>query len=204
MSSPPPLAAPSGGHRPSRVARRSSCAFPFAPTTVKRYLDTGCDGIILPQVSTLQDVEQIARAALYPPLGQRSVGIARAQAYGARFAECLQTRDYAILVQIETVTGVTNAEAIVSHHAVDGVLIGPYDLSGSYGLPGQIDAPQVSEAIDSVFRICRTHRKPCGIFAANAENARGCLKAGFDLVGAGIDSAILLNAYKALRNSIAP
>src|SRR5579863_5285358 len=119
-------------------------------TAIKRFLDTGCDGIILPQVSTAAEVDEIARAALYPPRGERSVGIARAQGYGARFAECLEKQDYAIVVQIESLAGVKNAKAIVNHDAVDAVVIGPYDLSGSFGIPGQIDATQVLEGIATV------------------------------------------------------
>ena len=63
----------------------------LSATAIKRFLDTGCDGIILPQVSSAAEVDEIARAALYPPRGERSVGIARAQGYGTRFAECLRT-----------------------------------------------------------------------------------------------------------------
>lgn len=170
-----------------------------AATTIKRYLDAGCDGIILPQVSTVEDVDSIARAALYPPRGQRSVGIARAQAYGARFSESIREQNYAILVQIETAAGVQNAEAIISNEAVDAVIIGPYDLSGSFGIPGQVDAPEVTQAIDKVKSLADSVGKPCGIFAANAEKARTYAEGGFSLIGAGIDSNILLNAYKALR-----
>jgi 2-keto-3-deoxy-L-rhamnonate aldolase RhmA len=173
-----------------------------APTTIKRYLDAGCDGIILPQVSTVEDVDSIARAALYPPRGQRSVGIARAQGYGARFSESIGAQDYAIIVQIETVAGVQNADAIVGHEAVDAVIIGPYDLSGSFGMPGQIDAPEITRAIARVKGIADIVGKPCGIFASNAEKARAYAEAGFNLIGAGIDSNILLNAYTALRQAV--
>jgi 2-keto-3-deoxy-L-rhamnonate aldolase RhmA len=173
-----------------------------SPTAIKRYLETGCDGIILPQVSTVAEVDAIADAALYPPRGRRSVGIARAQGYGATFAEYLRNRSYSILVQIETVAGVANASAIAAHEAVDAVLIGPYDLSGSFGIPGEIAAPQVTEAIASVHALCRKAGKPCGIFAANAENARKYAASGFDLIAAGIDSNILLTALVALRGSI--
>lgn len=173
-----------------------------SPTAIKRYLETGCDGIILPQVSTVAEVDAIARAALYPPRGQRSVGIARAQGYGATFAEYLRHKSYSILVQIETAAGVANASAIVQHQAVDAVLIGPYDLSGSFGIPGEIAAPQVTEAVASVHALCRQAGKPCGIFAANAENAKTYTAAGFDLIAAGIDTSVLLNALKQLRESL--
>lgn len=174
----------------------------FAPTTIKRYLDIGCTGIILPAVSSLADVDAIARAALYPPRGERSVGIGRAHGYGATFAEYLKSKSYSILVQIETVSGVRNARDIIAHHAVDAVLIGPYDLSGSFGIPGDIESPHVLEAIASVQTLCRQAGKPCGIFAATAEKARAYAAQSFDLIAAGIDTTILLNAWRNLRQSI--
>jgi 2-keto-3-deoxy-L-rhamnonate aldolase RhmA len=174
----------------------------FSATAIKRYLETGCDAIILPAVSTLEDVEAIARAALYPPRGQRSVGIARAQGYGATFQEYLKTKSYSIVTQIETVAGVRNARAIVEHDAVDAVIVGPYDLSGSFGIPGQIDAAEVVAAIAEVRSMCGEAGKPCGIFAATAEKAREYAAQGFDLIAVGIDSSILLNAYRLLRQTL--
>ncbi len=173
----------------------------FATTTVKRYLDTGCDGIILPQVSTLEDVNAIAHAALYPPRGARSVGIARAHGYGATFTECLRQQSYSILVQIETVAGVENAHGIIAHSAVDAVIIGPYDLSGSFGIPGQVDAPPIADGIAKVLSLCKQARKPCGIFAPDADMARAYTAQGFDMIALGIDTNLLLNAYRSIREA---
>jgi 2-dehydro-3-deoxyglucarate aldolase/4-hydroxy-2-oxoheptanedioate aldolase len=170
----------------------------FAPTTIKRYLDCGSTGIILPGVSSLADVQAIARAALYPPRGERSVGIGRACAYGNTFGEYLKSKCYSILVQIESVSGVRNAREIIAHQAVDAVLIGPYDLSGSLGIPGEIESPHVVEAITSVQALCRDAGKPCGIFAATAEKARAYAAQGFDMIATGIDTTILLDSYRQL------
>lgn len=171
-------------------------------TSIKRFLDIGGDGIILPQVSSDRDVDEIARAALYPPHGERSVGIARAQGYGARFSECFARQDYAIIVQIETAAGVQNAEAIVDHQAVDAVIIGPYDLSGSLGLPGEIDAPQVLDGMAKVQDLCRRAGKPCGIFAATGEKAKAYSAAGFGLIAVAMDCSVLLNEYRGLVQGI--
>ena len=171
-------------------------------TAIKRFLDVGCDGIILPQVSTAAEVNEIARAALYPPRGQRSIGLARAQGYGAKFSEYLRDKSDAIIVQIETAAGVKNARVIAEHEDVDAVIIGPYDLSGSFGIPGQIDSPQVMDGITSVLAICREAGKPCGIFAGTAEKARAYAKMYFDLIAVGIDTTTLLSAYGALRGSL--
>jgi 2-keto-3-deoxy-L-rhamnonate aldolase RhmA len=168
-------------------------------TAIKRYLDTGCDGIVLPQVSSLAEVEEIARAALYPPRGERSIGIARAQGYGTSFAEYLHSQSYAIVVQIETVVGVTNAREIIEHDAVDAILIGPYDLSGSFGIPGEIEAPQVVESIRSVLALSKRAGKPCGIFAATPEKAKTYAAQGFEFIGVGMDTTVLLNAYNSIR-----
>jgi 2-keto-3-deoxy-L-rhamnonate aldolase RhmA len=173
-----------------------------SPTAIKRFLDIGCEGIILPQVSSLAEVEEIARAALYPPRGERSVGIARAQGYGTRFAECLRTQDYAIVVQIESAAGVRNAEAIIGHSAVDAVVIGPYDLSGSLGIPGEIEAPQVIESIRKVQELAKKLAKPCGIFASTAEKAKSYANQGFDLIAVGMDCTVLLGGYQQIRQAI--
>lgn len=171
-------------------------------TAIKRFLDIGCDGIILPQVSSVAEVDEIARAALYPPRGERSVGIARAQGYGTRFAECLRTQDYAIVVQIESAAGVSDAEAIVGHSAVDAVMIGPYDLSGSLGIPGEIEAPRVVEGIAKVKALAKKAGKPCGIFAATAEKAKVYARDGFDLIAVGMDCSVLLGGYKQIHEAI--
>jgi 2-keto-3-deoxy-L-rhamnonate aldolase RhmA len=171
-------------------------------TAIKRYLDIGCDGIILPMVSSASQVDEIARAALYAPRGERSVGIARAHGYGARFAEYLQQQDYAIVVQIETVSGLENADEIASHPAVDAVIIGPFDLSASFGIPGQIENQQVVEGIDTVQKSCRRHGKPCGIFAATADKARQYVQSGFEFIGVGIDCSVLLSGFSSLCEAI--
>ncbi|MGA8742044.1 MAG: aldolase/citrate lyase family protein [Terracidiphilus sp.] len=171
-------------------------------TSIKRFLDIGCDGIILPQVSSAAEVDEIARAALYPPRGERSVGIARAQGYGTRFEECLRIQEYAIVVQIESTAGVRNAEEIIGHAAVDAVVIGPYDLSGSLGIPGKVDEPQVVESIAKIQAICSEAEKPCGIFAATAEKASVYAESGFDLIAVGMDCSVLLGGYEAMRARI--
>ncbi len=168
-------------------------------TTLKRYLDVGADGIIVPQVSSLDDAREIARFALYPPHGKRSVGIARAQGYGFGFTEYLAQRNYSILVQIETLAGVEAVNSIAQEPYVDALIVGPYDLSGSCGVPGDIGCKQVQEAIATVLASCKRAGKPCGIFAGTAEAAKAYARQGFQLIAIGIDAQVLQAAYAALR-----
>jgi|SRR5215831_12984376 len=172
-------------------------------TAVRRFLEIGCDGIIVPQVSSVAEVDEVARAAFYPPRGERGIGIARAQGYGARFAEYLQKQDFAVVVQIETAAGVENAQAIIEHSAVNAVLIGPYDMSASFGIPGQVEAPPVLDGIAKVQSLCRTAGKPCGIFAGTAEKAQAFAAAGFDLIAIGMDCTTLLEGFRSLHKTIA-
>lgn len=167
-----------------------------SPTTLKRYLDAGCDGIIVPHVNARAEFDAIARAALFPPKGERSVGISRAQGYGAYFAQSISSRNFALIVQIETRSGVDNVQEIVAAPDLDAVLIGPYDLSGSYGALGEVTSPVVTEAIARVLAACKAAGVPCGIFAADAARAAAYLAQGFNFVGAGVDAMLLLNAYQ--------
>lgn len=169
-----------------------------SPTTLKRFLDAGCDGIIVPHVNSRAECDAILQAALFPPHGHRSVGIARAQGYGAYFSESLRTRSYAVIVQIETAEGVHNVDEIAAMSGIDAVLIGPYDLSGSLGTLGEVDAPAVKDAIARVLGACKAARMPCGIFAGDGHRAARAIAQGFDFVGAGVDTALLLGAYTAL------
>ena len=173
-------------------------------TTLKCYLDVGADGLILPQVSSLEDARAIARAALYPPRGQRSVGIGRAHGYGMNFSESMAGPGGSLIAQIETIAGVSAVECIVEEPYIDAVIVGPYDLSGSCGVPGDIECEQVQQGIATVLQSCKQAGKPCGIFAAAAADAQRYAEQGFDLIGVGLDSLILGNAYRALLTETRP
>lgn len=173
-----------------------------AETTLKRYLDAGADGLIVPQVSSVADVRSIANAALYPMKGQRSVGVGRAQGYGMNLVEDLQQQRYAIVMQIESVEGVAASHDIAREPSVDAVIVGPYDLSGSYGLPGDVACAQIQEAMAHVLDGCTRAGKPCGIFAANAATARVYLDQGFRFVAVGIDAMVLAAAHRSALHEL--
>jgi 2-dehydro-3-deoxyglucarate aldolase len=153
---------------------------------IKRLLDSGADGIIMPMVSTSEEVEQLISWSKYPPLGRRSFGIARGQGYGFDFDEYAKNWNKAstIIVQIESVRGVKDIDKILSHNEVDGVMIGPYDLSGSLGIPGKLDAPKVQEASKKVIGACARYEKACGthIIEPSRENIKDAFSMGYTFV----------------------
>ncbi|WP_166482355.1 aldolase/citrate lyase family protein [Scytonema sp. UIC 10036] len=165
---------------------------------IKRVLDTGCDGIILPQVKTPQEVKYAIDACLYPPLGSRSIGTARAQNYGMSFPEYLKTanENIVIILQVEHIDAVKNIESIIDVPGFDAILIGPFDLSGSMGLPGQIHHPDVQKAIGSVKEACLKKNIPVGIFTTNSQDALSAKEAGYSLIGVGVDSMYLWKSAK--------
>jgi 2-dehydro-3-deoxyglucarate aldolase len=131
---------------------------------IRRLLDSGADGIIVPNVSRPEEIEQAIRWCYYPPLGQRSYGVARAQGYGRAFEQYVKAWNArcTLIIQIESIQAVEAIDHLLAHDAVDGVMIGPYDISGSLGIPGQLDHPRVQEACARVISACRRARKACG------------------------------------------
>ena len=109
------------------------------PDQVKRVLDAGAHGVIVPMVMNARDAELAVSSVKYPRTGSRSIGIARAQGYGACFDEYFewQSNNTLVIVQIEHIDAVSNIDEIFGVDGVDGFFIGPNDLSGSMGILGK-------------------------------------------------------------------
>ena len=150
---------------------------------VKRLLDSGADGIIFPMVSTAEQVRQIIDWCKYTPVGKRSYGVARAQGYGFGFEQYTQrwNENSTIIIQIESVEGVEAIDELLSFEAIDGVMIGPYDLSGCLGIPGQLSHARVVEACSKVVKACQLRNKACGtqIVEVSAEAVDAAFSAGY-------------------------
>jgi 2-keto-3-deoxy-L-rhamnonate aldolase RhmA len=166
---------------------------------IKHILDLGADGIIVPQVRTAAEAQKAVAASKYPPAGTRSAGIARAHNYGMDFATYVQEANekLVVILQIEHVDGVKNVDAILQVKGVDAIIIGPYDLSGSFGKLGQINDPVVQEAIETVHKACLKANMPIGIFALLPEQGRVYLDKGYQLLALGVDAHYLWSAAKA-------
>jgi 2-keto-3-deoxy-L-rhamnonate aldolase RhmA len=171
---------------------------------IKKTLDLGAAGIIVPQVNTAEQAADVVRFARYSPQGRRGVGLARAHGYGFRFEEYVSSAndEVAVVVQAEHIEAVENVEAIVKVEGVDAVLLGPYDLSASLGKMGRVDDPRVVEAIDHVIRTCIDARMPLGYFGVTAEAVRPFMQRGCTLIVAGVDTLLLGTAAKRLLDDL--
>jgi 2-dehydro-3-deoxyglucarate aldolase len=136
---------------------------------IKRVLDAGADGIIVPMVNCEADARQAVSFAKYPPMGTRGVGLARAQGYGYNFEGYKQSiDDIVIIAQIEHFRGVANLSAILSVDGIDGTIIGPYDLSGSLGMPGEFENDGVLENLKRYKQMSKNARKPAGFHVVDS------------------------------------
>ncbi len=168
------------------------------PLSLKKALDIGPAGIIVPQVNAPETAAQIVRWAKYAPLGERGVGIARAHGYGLDAAGYLARADdeTAVIIQIEHIEAVNRIDEILAVAGVDALFIGPYDLSTSMGKMGQVDDPAVVAAIDRVTEAARRAGRPLGIFGVSAEPLRRYAGRGYTLLTAGIDAMLLAQAVR--------
>lgn len=160
---------------------------------LKKVLDAGADGVIIPHVNTTNEVRHIVRTCLYPPDGSRSVGLSRAQKYGLQFEDYVEdaNQTIAIIPQVEHIDGVRNIEEIVKVPGISAVFIGPYDLSGSLGKLGEIKDPQVQKSIANIKDACTEAGLPVGIFSMDADAASLYIEQGFTLITVGMDILFL-------------
>lgn len=141
------------------------------PFMIKRALDAGAAGVIVPQVNSAEQARAAAAATHYPPQGARGVGLFRAQGYGTDFEGYREraARETVLIVQIEHVDAVRRIESILDEPGVDGFLVGPYDLSASAGRPGQFGHPEVTTWFDQIGEALRNHRKPGGFHVVHSD-----------------------------------
>jgi 2-keto-3-deoxy-L-rhamnonate aldolase RhmA len=175
-----------------------------AEVWIKKALDIGCDGIVIPQIKSGAEAREVVRCCLYPPAGKRGVGIARAHGYGMSFQNYVEAvnEQLAIVLQVEHVDGVRNVEDIVSTPGIDAILIGAFDLSGSLGLLGQVDHPRVEEAIQVILRHCEEAQVPVGTFVADVQSAKRCIDKGMTLIALGMDTFYLWKSAQQALNDV--
>ena len=152
---------------------------------IKRFMDAGAHGIIVPLVNSRNDAERAVNAVKYPPLGTRGVGLSRAQNYSLDLESYRKWNQECsiVIVQVEHIKAVENLESIMNTEGVDGFIIGLYDLSGSLGCPGDFEHPKVQEALDEIHNKARNKNYLIGqhIVKPEPEEVKKRLKRGLNL-----------------------
>jgi len=167
---------------------------------IKRVLDMGADGIIVPAVNSVNDAKCAVNYAKYPPLGTRGVGLFRAQGYGEKFKEYCDwvSNELVVIAQIEHISAVNNIDQIIDVAGIDGMIIGPYDLSASMGVPGMYHNREVKNAIEKVIASCRQRRFSVGfhVIETTPEVIKSRIDQGCNLLAYSMDYLFLLNKCK--------
>ena len=180
------------------------------PVQIKRVMDAGAHGVIVPMVNSAIEAQQAVEAVRYPPEGRRGVGLARAQGYGSSFERYREwvNQESVVIVQVEHIEAVNNLEAILVVEGVDGFIVGPYDLSASLGVPGQFDHPSVKEAMDRIQSVGIDSGKAAGIHVIepDVEAVRQRVGEGYSFVAYSLDIRMLDSACRfgvdAIRSEI--
>jgi len=194
--------------RAGQVAGVAPVIRPFdgRPSTLVRALDTGCAGVVVPHVQTQAEAEAVVRGARFHPLGERGMD---PHARAARFRAIPQEIYFAqadrrtlVGVQVEGMQGVGNLADIVAVAGIDLVFIGPYDLSQSLGVPGQIDAPVVREKVQQIVVAARRADKAVGIYADDVAGARRWRDLGIQFVAVSVDVYLLMRACEQMVEAL--
>ena len=177
---------------------------------IQRAVDNGAEGIIIPCLRSMDDFRKAVELCKFPPLGSRGFIKARGSGYGneewaeGTLEEYMHNSNEKVLLlpQCETREALENIEAIVNIEGIDGIFIGPFDLSISMGIPGQFDAPQFRRAVSRVLNTCKEAGKLCMIFTSSVEEAKAYMDQGFDAVANSIDTIMFRNAYKEMMDAL--
>ncbi len=162
---------------------------------ISRALDVGASGVMIPCVESAEDVEKVVKSAKYAPEGNRGVAFGVGHDDFGDFRKldgvsyiAQANREIFLIGQIETVRGVENIDEILAAGGLDGIFIGPYDLSTSMGIAGQLDHPRMVESIEMVIAKVKAHGVVLGSYVNDYESGKRWLEAGVQLIACGNDA----------------
>lgn len=186
------------------IALEMGNTVPFAriaqvnPKDIKQALEAGVKGLIFPMIKTAQDLKDGISWAKYPPYGTRGVGYSRANLFGKKFNENVpeSSNDLVIIAQIEHITAVENLDTILEVDGLEGIIVGPYDLSASMGITGQFNTPDFIAVLDKIKMKAKKATIPMGLHIVQPEPKDLVLKIqeGYKFIAYGIDAVFLYGA----------
>lgn len=182
-----------------RLAERST-------SLTKRALDIGADGVVIPWVETVEQLEEAIRDCRYPPEGRRGIGGERATAWGQCLAEhATEANEHVLVVPlIESVAAIPNVPAMCDVDGTDVFLFGPADFSATAGSRGQWEGPGVAEQIAQLKDSILAAGKQCGLMTTSIENLVQRREQGFRMLGVGADTGLLLRSIHQALDAVDP
>lgn len=171
---------------------------------VKRVLDIGADGIIVPWMESAEQVSEIVRFAHYPPAGIRGIGGERATLWGQRFAQHVAEADENVLVVplIESVSASAAIKDIASVPGIDVYYFGPADFSATAGHAGEWEGGDVADQIIAAKDTIRANGRHCGVIGISNDNLRQRIDQGFRMLGFGMDSSMIFRGLRDCMSAV--
>ena len=160
----------------------------------KQALDAGAGGVIIPMVESAEQLENARSACSWPPTGIRGVGYSRANLFGKHFQSYSEEAQSPLLIaQIEHIRAVENLTEILEVKGLDGILVGPYDLSASMGLTGHFEDERFQTTMQNILKICKQLKKPAGLHVVqpNPVDLQTRIDEGYQLLAYSIDAVFL-------------
>ncbi len=184
------------------LARLHSCD----PVQAKLVLDAGADGIIVPSVNTPQEAKQAVAMCKYPPEGIRGSSLARCTDFGRNFKKYFDSHNdnVLIVVMLEHIEAAENVDEILSVPGIDATFIGPYDLSASMGIAGQLDHPDVVKTQKKLFEACRKHKIPAGYHVVPTDNEllKTRIEEGYRFIACGLDTEFIMQGCRSILKGV--
>lgn len=171
---------------------------------IKRVLDIGADGVVVPWVESAEQLKQAVAYAHYPPDGRRGMGGERATAWGQNLIAHIEEAEENVLIVpiIESVRGADNIEALLEVDGVDIYFFGPADFSATAGHPGQWEGPGVAEKILEIRRAIGRLGRHSGVMVRDDNDLQRRLGEGFSMLGLGTDTGLLLRGLRGILGSV--
>jgi len=170
------------------------------PYLARRLLDSGAQGILIPVVEEAKKLSNFIKHCLYPPKGKRGLGLIRANLWGDELEKYYAEFKPLIIPQIETLKGYDNLEEILDEDAVDGIFIGPYDLSASIGLPGDLEHPKMKKILSDIKKTTLKKNKFVGIHQVepDKESLNKKIEDGYNFVAFSTDTVAIRYALQGI------
>lgn len=173
-------------------------------------LDIGAKGLIVPCIETIEQAKKVVEYGKFSPIGKRGFCPSRKDYWGYSHPQGQpidigmkhENEETLLILQCETVGCLENIEEIVSMDGVDGIFIGPFDLSISMGIPGQFDNPEFLKAVDKILSTCKKYNKISSVFTVRFDDIDKYYKQGFDIVTYSLDANILVDGFKNIVSNI--
>ena len=179
-------------------------------SSILRFLDAGAMGLIIPNVNSFEEAQSIVEWGKYLPMGKRGVSASAGTDFwmtdfatqGIEHCFEVSNRETMLIPQCETVSCLENIEKIVGLDGIDGIFVGPYDLSTSMGIPGQFQLKEFRDALRHILKVCADAGKPTIMYTASREAAQDYFDLGFSSITYSSDATILIEACKSVLKDL--